>query len=116
MAGQKTLYNGGTNMSSLKYFGIPIVSIGLANPKEDPTLEVLTKADVERKVYKKIVLQKQPHRWLNFGWLQIELSGVLFYLMKNAINVKKFKTQLFADNFGLATLPVGLQKKMSVIM
>ena len=44
MAGQKTLYNGGTSMSSLKYFGIPIVSIGLANPKEDPTLEVLTQA------------------------------------------------------------------------
>ena len=40
MAGQKTGYEGGTNMSSLKYFGIPIVSIGLANPKDDPTLEV----------------------------------------------------------------------------
>jgi NAD(P)H-nitrite reductase large subunit len=38
MAGQKTCYEGGTNMSSLKYFGIPIVSIGLANPKEDPAL------------------------------------------------------------------------------
>ena len=41
MAGKKTTYMGGTNMSSLKYFGIPIVSIGLANPKEDPTLEIL---------------------------------------------------------------------------
>src|SRR5665648_1299783 len=37
MAGAKSSYEGGTNMSSLKYFGIPIVSIGLANPKEDPT-------------------------------------------------------------------------------
>ncbi len=45
MAGKKTTYGGGTNMSSLKYFGIPIVSIGLANPKEDPTLEVLVKQD-----------------------------------------------------------------------
>ena len=36
----KTSYEGGTNMSSLKYFGIPIVSIGLANPKDDPTLEI----------------------------------------------------------------------------
>jgi NAD(P)H-nitrite reductase large subunit len=35
MAGTKTTYEGGTNMSSLKYFGIPIVSIGLANPKDD---------------------------------------------------------------------------------
>jgi NAD(P)H-nitrite reductase large subunit len=115
MAGQKTSYSGGTSMSSLKYFGIPIVSIGLANPKEDPTLEVLTQLDVERKVYKKIVLKNNLIVGLTMVG-QIELSGVLFYLMKNAINVKKFKNQLVADNFGLATLPVSLQKKMSVIM
>ena len=42
MAGKKTDYAGGTNMSSLKYFSIPIVSIGLANPKEDPALEILS--------------------------------------------------------------------------
>ena len=41
---KKPLTAGGTNMSSLKYFGIPIVSIGLANPKEDPTLEVLVQS------------------------------------------------------------------------
>jgi hypothetical protein len=28
MAGKKSDYAGGTNMSSLKYFGIPTVSIG----------------------------------------------------------------------------------------
>ena len=115
MAGQKALYNGGTSMSSLKYFGIPIVSIGLANPKEDPALEVITQLDVERKVYKKIVLKNNFIVGLTLVG-QIELSGVLYYLMKNAINVKKFKTQLLADNFGLATLPISLRKKMSVIM
>lgn len=115
MAGQKTLYSGGTSMSSLKYFGIPIVSIGLANPKEDPALEVLTQLDVERKVYKKIVLKNNQIVGLTLVG-QIELSGVYYYLIKNSINVKKFKTQLLADNFGLATLPVSLQKKMSVIM
>ena len=44
-------------MSSLKYFGIPVVSVGLANPKEDPTLEVLVKIDPEHNVYKKLVLR-----------------------------------------------------------
>src|SRR5208283_4734834 len=57
MAGKKTMYTGGTNMSSLKYFDIPIVSIGLANPKEDPALEVLVQNDAERNVYKKLVLK-----------------------------------------------------------
>ena len=45
----------------------------------------------------------------------IERAGVLFYLMKNAVNVKKFKQQLLADDFGLATLPLGLQRKMCVV-
>jgi NAD(P)H-nitrite reductase large subunit len=114
MAGKKTVYTGGTNMSSLKYFGIPIVSIGLANPKEDPTLEVLVQNDSERNVYKKLVLKDNVIVGLTFVNC-IERAGVLFYLMKNAINVKKFKQKLLSDDFGLATLPVGLQRKMCVV-
>ena len=114
MAGKKTTYMGGTNMSSLKYFGIPIVSIGLANPKEDPTLEVLVKHDAEHNVYKKLVLKNNVIVGLTLV-NSIERAGVLFYLMKNAINVKKFKQKLLSDDFGLATLPVGLQRKMCVV-
>ena len=114
MAGKKTTYMGGTNMSSLKYFGIPIVSIGLANPKEDPTLEVLVKNDAERNVYKKVVLKNNVIVGLTLVNC-IERAGVLFYLMKNAINVKKFKQKLLEDDFSWATLPTGLQRKMGVV-
>ncbi len=114
MAGQKTTYMGGTNMSSLKYFGIPIVSIGLANPKEDPALEVLVKHDAERKVYKKLVLKNNVIVGMTLV-NAIERAGVLFYLLKNTVNVKKYKQQLLSDDFGLATLPVSLQRKMCVV-
>jgi NAD(P)H-nitrite reductase large subunit len=114
MAGQKTTYMGGTNMSSLKYFGIPIISIGLANPKEDPTLEVLVKHDSERNVYKKLVLRNNIIVGMTLV-NNIERAGVLFYLMKNCVNVKKFKEKLLSDEFSLATLPVGLQRKMRVV-
>lgn len=114
MAGKKTTYTGGTNMSSLKYFGIPIVSIGLANPKEDPTLEVLVQNDAERNVYKKLVLKNNFIVGLTLV-NSIERAGILFYLIKNAINVKKFKQKLLADDFSWATLPTGLQRKMSVV-
>ncbi len=113
MAGQKTLYNGGTNMSSLKYFGIPIVSIGLANPKDDPTLEVLIKADIP-KVYKKIVLKNNVIVGMTLVNC-IERAGTLFYLMKHAINIKKFKSQLLSDDFSLAVLPKSLQKQMTLV-
>jgi NAD(P)H-nitrite reductase large subunit len=114
MAGKKISYEGGTNMSSLKYFGIPIVSIGLANPKDDPTLEILVKEDKENNVYKKIVLKNN----LIVGMTLvncIDRAGILFNLMKNQVNVKKFKHDLLRDDFGWAVLPVTLQRKMSVI-
>jgi NAD(P)H-nitrite reductase large subunit len=114
MAGKKTLYGGGTNMSSLKYFGVPIVSIGLANPKPDPTLELLVKQDTEHNVYKKLVLKNNIIVGMTLV-NSIERAGVLFYLMKNAINVKKIKEQLLADDFSWASLPVGLQRKMNVV-
>ena len=115
MAGQKTNYEGGTNMSSLKYFGIPIVSIGNANPKpDDTTLEVLSKIDVDNNIYKKLVLKDNVIVGMTMV-NNIDRTGILFNLMKKRVNVKKFKQELLRDDFGWAVLPVGLQRKMSVI-
>jgi NAD(P)H-nitrite reductase large subunit len=114
MAGKKTEYRGGTNMSSLKYFGIPIVSIGLANPKDDPELEVLVKQDSEHNLYKKLVLKNNVIVGMTLV-NSIERAGILFYLIKNAVNVKKFKQKLLDDDFSWAMLPTGLQRKMNVV-
>lgn len=114
MTGQKSAYEGGTNMSSLKYFGIPIVSIGLANPKDDPTLEIFVKQDADRNVYKKLVLKNNVIVGMTLVNC-IERAGILYSLMKNQVNVKKFKKDLLRDDFNLAVLPVGLQRKMSVV-
>jgi len=114
MAGAKTSYEGGTNMSSLKYFGIPIVSIGLANPTEDPTLEIIVKQDLEHNVYKKLVLRN--HVIVGMTLVNcIERAGILFNLMKDKVNVKKFKQDLLRDDFGWAVLPVTMQRKMGVV-
>ena len=114
MAGAKATYEGGTNMSSLKYFGIPIVSIGMANPKEDPTLEILVKQDLQNNVYKKLVLKNNVIVGMTLVNC-IDRAGILFNLMKTQVNVKKFKQDLLRDDFGLAVLPVSLQRKMSVV-
>lgn len=113
MAGKKTDYSGGTSMSSLKYFGIPVVSIGLTNPKPDQALEIFTKEDSEKGVYKKLVLKNGAVVGMLFLG-DIERAGTLFYLMKNKVNVKKFKDQLLADDFSLAALPLSLRRKMKL--
>ena len=44
----------------------------------------------------------------------IERAGILFYLMKNKVNVSAFKQALLADDFSLAALPVELRREMKV--
>jgi NAD(P)H-nitrite reductase large subunit len=111
MAGKKADYFGGTSMSALKYFGIPITSVGIANPKEDGTYEILVKRDPEKNLYKKLVLKDNVIVGMTFV-NDIERTGIIFHLMKNCVNVKKFKQDLISENFSLATLPSRLRKKI----
>jgi len=111
MAGKKMEYAGGTNMSSLKYFEVPVVSIGITNPKEETAYEILMKDDPDRNLYKKIVLKDN----LIVGIIlvnDVERAGILFHLMKNHVNVKKFKREIVSDDFGLAMFPAPLRRNM----
>jgi NAD(P)H-nitrite reductase large subunit len=111
MTGKKADYPGGTAMSALKYFGIPIISIGIVNPKEDDAYEILTRHDPERNLYKKIVLKDNVIVGITLA-NDIEQAGVLFHLMKNGANVKKFKQELLSEDFCLATVPRSLRRKV----
>ena len=113
MAGKKADYSGGTNMSSLKYFGIPIVSVGLANPKEPDSYEIIIERDKDLSVYKKIVLKDNIIVGMTFV-NDIERVGILFYLMKNHIKVQEFKQDLLMPDFNLASLPEAILIKMNV--
>ncbi len=111
MAGKETDYAGGTNMSSLKYFGIPVVSIGIANPKDSSGFEVLARYEPERDLYKKIVLKDNVIVGITLV-SDVERAGPLFYLMKNHVNVKRFKREIISEDFSLAVLPASIRKNM----
>jgi len=111
MAGKKANYPGGTAMSALKYFGIPIVSVGIANPKEKGTFELLVKYDPSRNLYKKIVLHDNVIVGMTLV-TQIENAGIFFHLMRNGVKVKRIKKDLLSENFSLATIPRSLRKKL----
>ncbi len=111
MAGKKAIYEGGTAMSSLKYFDMPIISFGITNPKEKEQYEILVEYDQEKKIYKKILLMNNVIVGLTFV-NDIKKTGIFFHLLKNAVNVKKFKSSLLSENFGLANLPPSLRKKI----
>jgi NAD(P)H-nitrite reductase large subunit len=112
MAGKKTCYPGGTAMSALKYFDIPIISVGIANPSvDDDRFEILAHHDPARNVYKKIVLKENVVVGMIFV-NGIERAGMIFHLMLNHVDVKEFKGLLISDNFSLAALPSHLRKKL----
>jgi len=111
MAGYKTEYAGGTNMSALKYFSVPVVSIGITNPKDEQGYEILVRHEPEKRLYKKIVLKDNMVVGITLV-NDIERAGTLFHLMKNRVNVRKFKYALVSDQFGLAVLPASLRRTM----
>jgi len=111
MAGKKADYPGGTAMSALKYFEIPIISVGITNPREDDAYEILVKHEPERNLYKKIVLKDNVIVGMTLV-NDIEQAGVLFHLMKNGVTVKKFKQELLSEDFCLATVPRSLRRKV----
>ena len=111
MAGKKTDYPGGTAMSSLKYFDIPIISIGITNPRDFDEYESLVKHEPEHDIYRKIVLKNNTIVGITLV-NDIERAGILFHLMKNGVNVKRLKQKLISDEFCLATLQRSLRRRL----
>ncbi len=101
MAGIPTEDQGGRAMNSMKYFGINIVSAGMVIPPDDSYEVISSKHD---HVYKKVVLKDGLLVGMVFSG-DIEMSGIIYNLMKDRVNVGNFKKALVADDFGMASLP-----------
>jgi len=114
MAGKKAEYEGGTVMSALKYFDLPIIAAGIMNPEDIGDYELLVERQPEKTVYKKILLKDDVI--VGFIFLgDIEKAGILFHLMKNHVNVGEIKEKLLSENFGIVTLPESLRQKLFVV-
>jgi NAD(P)H-nitrite reductase large subunit len=114
MAGKKAKYEGGTVMSSLKYFALPIIAVGNVNPRDIKDYEVLVELKPEKTVYKKILLK--DNRIVGFIFLgDIEKAGILFRLLKNHVDVGEIKDMLLSEDFGIVTLPEHLRQEMFVV-
>jgi NAD(P)H-nitrite reductase large subunit len=111
MAGKEVEYDGGTVMSALKYFDLPIISVGMMNPKEGSDYEVLFEQYPENTVYKKILLKNGAIVGFIFVG-DIEKAGIFFRLMKNRVDVGEIKDKLLSEDFGLLTLSEALRKNM----
>jgi len=114
MAGKKTEYEGGTVMSSLKYFNLPIIAVGNVNPDDTTDYELLVELKPEKTVYKKILLK--DGKIVGFIFLgDLERAGIFFRLLKCHVDVSEIKDTLLSEEFGIVTLPEQLRKEMFVV-
>ena len=111
MAGISTQYSGGTIMSAVKYFDVPVISIGITNPKNIDEHQILTSHNPVTNSYKRIVLKNNKIKgFILVG--DIEKAGIYFRLMREGANVDEFREQLLSESFSLILLPESLRKKI----
>jgi NAD(P)H-nitrite reductase large subunit len=106
MAGMTTEYQGGTAMNSMKYFGMNLVSAGMAIAPIGS--EVLTAR--HGNIYKKVILKDGVIIGLVLCE-DTEKSGIIINLMKDKVNVDGFKQVLVGNDFGLTCLPEKLWRQ-----
>jgi NAD(P)H-nitrite reductase large subunit len=109
MAGQRSRYDGSTGMNALNCFGLSTVAAGLVEPGDEPACEVLANLGGNG-TYRKVVLRNNRIVGMVFVG-DIERSGVVFGLMKDGVNVRRFKESLLSPDFGLAALPDDVRRK-----
>ncbi len=84
-------------MNSIEFFGLPVISIGITRPKGDQ-YEELVKENIEKTIYKKIVLKQ--NRIVGAIFLgAIENIGVVGALIKKRADISRFKDLLLEDYF-----------------
>ncbi|MCW4034502.1 MAG: FAD-dependent oxidoreductase [Candidatus Bathyarchaeota archaeon] len=114
MAGKQTEYEGGTVMSSLKYFDLPVITVGTVNPQNISDYEVLVEYKPEKTVYKKILLKDGKIEGFIFLG-DLEKAGIFFRLLKNSVDVTEIKDMLLSEDFGIVALPEQLRQEMFVV-
>jgi NAD(P)H-nitrite reductase large subunit len=112
MAGADEKYEGSLPMNSVELAGVPTISVGLTDPKENlEEYEILEKYNSSKRIYRKIVLKEN----VIMGVIligEIDRAGIITGLIKNKVDVSPYKELLAQGNFGLISLPKEYRKSM----
>jgi len=91
-------YAGSVAMNALNFWGIPIISFGIAVPEEESSYTILKECRPEENIYKKIVIADNRIKGLILVG-RIANAGVLFSLIQNRMDVSPFMDKLLSDRF-----------------
>jgi NAD(P)H-nitrite reductase large subunit len=98
LAGIPARYSGSVGMNALNFWGVPVISFGVAVPENESQYTILRDMRPERNIYKKIVIADNRIKGLILMG-EIANAGVLFSLLQNRVDVSPFLEQLLDDRF-----------------
>ena len=108
MAGRPAAYKGGLAMNAVDICGLPTISVGMTS-LEGEGIEVLSRLDEEKGVYKKLVLKDRRLVGAIFVG-DIDRAGIATGLIREKVDVSAFKHLLLSEEFGVLSLPEGYRK------
>lgn len=110
MAGADIEYKGSIPMNSVELCGIPTISIGLTDPKQDG-YEIIKTMDRTNSIYKKIVIKDNRVVGAIFVG-NIERAGIYTGLIRDKVDISTFKEHFLKDDFGFISLPESYRKHL----
>lgn len=93
-------YIGSVGMNSVEFFGLPMISFGITNPKTDEYEELIYK-DEKQNIYKKLVLKNNIIKGAIFV-NRVENIGILLKLAKLKVDVSSLRDKLLEPSFNFA--------------
>ena len=114
MAGVEYTYNGGFAMNSVSIFGLPIISMGITTPSGGDGFRVLIRADMDKKIYRKLVLRE--NRLVGVVFINsVDRAGIANGFIRDGTDVSDIAEKMLDDDFTLALMPENWRKlKLSV--
>ncbi len=103
IAGTPAQYAGSVAMNALNFWGIPIISFGVAAPEDESPYTILKDSRPAQNIYKKVVIANNRIKGLILMG-QVANAGVLFSLIQNKMDVSPFMDQLLSDRFNFGSV------------
>jgi NAD(P)H-nitrite reductase large subunit len=111
MAGSEYSHKWATNMNSVDFFGLPMVSAGfMIKPEKKGFKEIIRQ---EKQTYAKIILKDDVIQGLIMAG-RVDHAGIYLGLMRERIVTTSFKEELLKDDFALLRLPAEIRESLKV--
>jgi len=109
MTGSEHSHRWATNMNSVDFFGLPMVSAGFVLKPEKRGFEAVVRE--EKGSYAKVILKDDVIQGLIMVG-EIERAGIYLGLMREKIPTTSFKNELLSDSFTVVHLPPEAKEKV----